>query len=337
MRKFKVDIWDKGEYDHPASYGFVPFIKAYLHEDVKEAGKGVMLVAPGGGYCMCVPHEGEPVALDFYERGYDVYVLAYTTDITFSFPLKDQPLKDIARAVRLIRRARLDAGIRDEKLFICGFSAGAHLCGTLTVHFKDVKDPDKVLNRISCRPDAAILSYPVITMGRYTHKESREALLGKSPAREEIDFYSCEKNVDKDTPPCFIWQTAEDELVPVNNSYLMARALIENGIACAHYVFPFGLHGLSLGREIEEPVDDYTFAQLYAVVKALYDGQMTGVSRKRMAELKEQFPKGAQGSLLPDDSAEPVKLTHYPEVALWPQLADNFLTNLFLAEAGALT
>ena len=93
-------------------------------EDVKEAEKGVMLVAPGGGYCMCVPHEGEPVALDFYERGYDVYVLAYTTDITFSFPLKDQPLKDIARAVRLIRRARLDAGIRDEKLFICGFSAG---------------------------------------------------------------------------------------------------------------------------------------------------------------------------------------------------------------------
>ena len=328
MRKFKVDIWNKGEYDHPAAYGFVPFIKAYLHEDVKEAEKGVMLVAPGGGYCMCVPHEGEPVALDFYERGYDVYVLAYTTDITFSFPLKDQPLKDIARAVRLIRRARLDAGIRDEKLFICGFSAGAHLCGTLTVHFKDVKDPDKVLNRISCRPDAAILSYPVITMGRYTHKDSREALLGKSPSKEEIDYYSCEKNVAADTPPCFIWQTAEDELVPVNNSYLMAQSLIDKGIPCAHYVFPFGLHGLGIGREIEEESDDYTFAQLYAMVKVLYGDGLKGVPAKRIRELKKQFPKGAEGSLLPDDNAEVIKLTHYPEIALWPQLADDFLTHL---------
>ena len=58
---------------------------------------------------------------------------------------------------------------------------------------------------------------------------------------------------------------------------------------------------------------------------------------KTITELKKQFPKGAEGSLLPDDNAEVIKLTHYPEIALWPRLADDFLTNLFLAEAGALT
>ncbi len=328
MRKFKVDIWDKDEYDYPASYGFRPFIKAYLHEDTKDTKKGVMLVAPGGGYNMCVPHEGEPVALEFYEKGYDAYVLAYTTDLTFAFPLKDQPLNDIGRAVRLIRRTRLDAGIRNEKLFICGFSAGAHLCATLTVHFKDVKDPDKVLNRISARPDGTILSYPVITMGRFTHKSSREALLGRSPSGEEVDYYSCEKNVDNDTPPCFIWQTAEDELVPVKNSYLMAQALIDKGIPCAHYVFPFGLHGLGLGRETGEDTDDYTYAQLYAMVRVLYGEGLTGVPAKRIQELKKQFPKGAQGSLEPDDDAGSIPPVYFPEITLWPQLADSFLTQI---------
>ncbi len=328
MRKFKVNIWDEGEYKYPAAYGFVPFIKAYLHEDVREAHRGVMLVVPGGGYCMCVPHEGEPVALDFYEKGYDAYVLTYTTDITFSHPLKDQPLKDISRAVRLIRRARIDAGIRGEKLAICGFSAGAHLCGMLAVHFSKTKDPNRILNTISNRPDAAILSYPVITMGRFTHKESREALLGKSLAGEDCDRYSIEKNVDKDTPPCFIWQTAQDELVSVKNSYLMARALMSKGVEYAHYIFPFGLHGLSLGRKMPEPEDDYTFAQLYAVVDALYKGKLKGVSMKRIDELKKQFPNGAEGSLAPGDGAANEPPKHYPDVALWPELAVSFMDNL---------
>ena len=328
MRKFRVNIWDKNEYDYPAAYDFVPFIKAYLHEDAEGSKRGVMLVVPGGGYCMCVPHEGEPVALDFYEKGFDVYVLSYTTDITFSCPLKDQPLKDISRAVRLIRRARLDAGIRNEKLVVCGFSAGAHLCGTLAVHHKDVKDPDKVLNSISNRPDAAILSYPVITMGRNTHKETREALLGKSPSKDECDYYSIEKNVDKNTPPCFIWQTAEDELVPVKNSYLMAQALIDKGIACAHYVFPLGIHGLSIGREFPEPEDDYTYAQLYSVVKALYEGSLKGVPAKRINELKKQFPNGAEGNIYNKENEEEFRPVHYADVGTWPDLAICFIDNI---------
>jgi acetyl esterase/lipase len=327
MRKFKVEIWDKNEYDYPASYGFTPFIKGYLHEDQSEVSRGVMLVVPSGGYCMCMPHEGEPVAREFYDKGFDIYVLAYTTDITFSCPLKDQPLKDISRAVRFIRRTRKDAGISDEKLVVCGFSAGAHVCATLAVHYKDVKDKDPVLRRLSNRPDAVILSYPVITMGKNTHKESREALLGKSPDREDIDYYSAEKHVDMNTPPCFIWQTATDDMVPVKNSYLMAQALMDRGIPFAHYVFPFGMHGLSIGREIPEPEmeDDYAFSQLYAVVKALYEDSLKGVSARRIAELKKQFPHGAEGSLLPGDDAPPLHVVHYPDIAYWPELAICFL------------
>ena len=327
MRKFRVNIWDNGEYEYQAAYGFVPFLKAYLHEDVKDAPRGVMLVAPGGGYCMCVPHEGEPVALEFYNKGFDAYVLTYTTDVTMSIPLKDIPLKDISRAVRLIRRARSDAGITREKLAICGFSAGAHLCGSLVTHYMDVKDPNEELDHISNRPDAAILSYPVITMGKYTHDGSRISLLGRRPGVEERRFYSLENHVNKNTPPCFLWQTAEDELVPVNNSYLFAQALIKAGVPCAHYVFPFGLHGLSLGRELTEVPDDYTFEQLYAVVRALYSGKTVGVSDKRIAELKDQFPSADENGRPAASDDEPDSV-YYSDISLWPDLAVRFLDGL---------
>ena len=36
-----------------------------------------LLVLPGGGYAMCSEREGEPIALEFFNRGYNVYVLEY--------------------------------------------------------------------------------------------------------------------------------------------------------------------------------------------------------------------------------------------------------------------
>ena len=121
MKTFIKKIWEKGEYSYGAAYGFEPNIHAYIHDDGK---RDCLLVAPGGGYCMCVPQEAEIVANSFYDKGLNVFVLAYTTDITMSVPLKRQPLQDIARAVRFIRAAGDEYSLTG-KLFVCGFSAGA--------------------------------------------------------------------------------------------------------------------------------------------------------------------------------------------------------------------
>ena len=80
----------------------------------------------------------------------------------------------------------------------------------------------------------------------YTHIYSIQALLGYNATEEELDYYSLEKNVTEDTPPCFIWQTLGDSLVPVENSYMFAKALKEKHVGYAQYVFPFGDHGLSV-------------------------------------------------------------------------------------------
>lgn len=324
MRCFEQQIWKEDEYDYKAAYGFIPDIHAYIHED--DVNRDCMLVVPGGGYCMCVPPEGEVVGKVFYEQGMNVFVLTYTTDITFSVPLKRQPMEDISRAVRFIRNNAKQYGIEGKKLIICGFSAGAHVCGSLAVHFNDIVDRDPYLNRISNRPDGVILSYPVITAGVFTHDSSIEALLGKEPSNEELEYFSLEKNVSEDTPPCFIWQTATDDLVPVENSYMFAEALRKKGVMYAHYVFPSGFHGLSVvNRDFFEGRfgEPYTMRQVFAAVDAVISGKGIDVSVERTKELEIQFGKDAQEPPQVEFDEELIR-----EVGVWPRLAQSFISRL---------
>ena len=87
MKRFEEKIWNEGEYEYKAAYGFVPNIHAYLHDDDEK--RDCMIVLPGGGYCMCVPPEANIPAMEFYNRGMNVFVLTYTTDITFRCLLKN--------------------------------------------------------------------------------------------------------------------------------------------------------------------------------------------------------------------------------------------------------
>ncbi len=327
MRTFRKDLWNDGEYTYEAAYGFMPNIMAFLHDEDDEARK-CMLVAPGGGYCMCAPHEGELVALEFYKKGMNVFVLTYTTDITMSIPLKKQPLNDIARAVRAIRKNAEDYHILSDKLIICGFSAAGHLCATLATHFDDVKDPDAAYDGISCRPDGVILGYPVITSGEYTHIYSIQALLGKEPTEEELEYFSLEKQVTPETPPCFIWQTLGDTLVPVENSYLFAEALRKNKVNYAQYVFPFGDHGLSIAS-MEQFAGwkggKYSGEQLEKVLEHLKAGTLVRVSEQRTKELMDQFFGPNKMPEMP-----PMKMENNPfaDINMWPELAFIWLSRL---------
>ena len=323
MKRFRADIWKADEYDYPAAYGFTPNIFAYLHND--DEVRDCMLVVPGGGYCMVVPHEGELVAMEFYNRGMNVFVLSYTTDITMSVPLKKQPLQDISRAVRYIRSRESEYRINADKLVICGFSAGGHVCGSLAVHFDDVKDPDPELERISNRPDGVILSYPVITTGKYTHEDSVRALLGNDPSPEELEYFSLEKQVSDNTPPCFLWQTEEDGLVPVENSYLFAMALREKKISFAHYVFPSGFHGLSIANAEYFrgwSGGEYTMEQTMRAARAVKDGKGVNVSDKRREELIEQFFGGNEFE------AQGIDFSLEEDVGLWSDLAWAWINRL---------
>lgn len=324
----RYDIWKEEEYTYRGAYGFVPNLRAYLHDDDKI--RDCLVVVPGGGYCMCVPSEAGIIKDEFFGRGMNVLVLTYTTDITMSVPLGRQPLKDISRAVRFIRKNAEQFRIDPERIVICGFSAGGHLCSCLATHFAEIEDPDPQLASISNRPSAAILSYPVITAGEYTHIWSIIALAGPEPSEADKDFFSSEKNVTEDTSPCFIWQTREDDLVPVENSYLMAQALKEKGVPFAHYVFPNGRHGLSLPTaEFFRGGfgEDYTMEQVMRAVDAVKEGNGVDVSPERKKELEIQF-SGEGGMPVPEEDPEELA-ARFRDIAYWPELACIWLDGLF--------
>lgn len=329
---FRENIWKDGEYTYAAAYGFTPNIHAYLHKDSEL--RPCMIVVPGGGYCMVVGSEGEIVARDFFEMGMNVFVLTYTTDITMSVPLKKQPMSDISRAIRYVRanseRFHIDAG----KLAISGFSAGGHVCASIATHYQDIEDPDAKLNAISNRPDTVIVGYPVITSGEFTHIYSIQALLGYEPTKEELDYYSCEKQVHPEMPPCFIWQTVEDNLVPVENSMMFAESCRKAGVPYAYYAFPRGPHGLSVPFQKMGQIglgEPYTMEQVNNAVQAVKEHKGINVSDKRRTELMMQFFGNPEGEKKEEEAPKRPPMMDIPsfdDVAMWQSLAKVWLKYL---------
>lgn len=326
MIHFHETIWEEKEYNYEAAYGFIPSIHTYLHEDMEI--RPCLLLIPGGGYCMVCNVEGEPVADVFNEIGMNVIVLTYTTDITMSIPLKTQPLMDASRAIRYIRKNSNRFKINPDKITVMGFSAGGHLSASLSVHYNDIIDINPTYNEISNKPNGTILGYPVITSGEKTHPGSIISLIGHNPSEEELEYFSLEKHVTRNTPPCFCWQTVEDDLVPIENSMLYTSSLQENGIPHAFYAFPHGRHGLSVATERVKQNDfgePYTFEQLEFVKKHILDDTLINVSEQRKKELKEQFfPLKEQETELPNPD------DFYDDVAMWPYLAKEWLKSMEL-------
>ena len=165
-----------------------------------------------------------------------------------------------------------------DKIMLCGFSAGAHTCGSVAVHWQEFEESETgEYASVSAKPNAVILSYPVITSGDCAHRGSFTALLGADASEEELEYMSLEKQVTEDMPLCFLWQTVTDELVPVQNSFLFAQALQEKKIPYAFHAFSKGKHGLSLADEAwanEEFGEPYTLEQTFALgfaISNIYD------------------------------------------------------------------
>lgn len=324
--KERIEIWKEGEYDYPLAFGFRPNLRAYLLEDGQT--HPCMIVLPGGGYAIVVPPEGEIVAKAFNKLGYNCFVMTYTTNQLMREPLFDRPMKDLARAIRFVRKRKDEYRIDPERVYICGFSAAGHVCGSVCNFHEELTDNDPEYADISCRPTGAILSYPVITSGEFAHKDSFKFLLGgdiydreDEEAKALLYRYSLENTVTKNNPPCFLWQTVPDDLVPVENSYLYAMALKKNGVRYAQHAFSSGGHGLSVPNEdwsegrFGEP---YTLEQMFELVNAIRSGAL------------EVPPAVRDQMLAPPPAPNPDMPKNPPneEALLWPELADRFFRNI---------
>ncbi len=243
--KAPLPLWPGGA---PGALGTssndIPTLTAYLPDPTNATG-AAMVICPGGGYAHLAAHEGNDYALWLNQHGVAGFVLKYRLGSSgYHHPAM---LQDAERAVRMVRANAEAWQIDPKRVGIMGSSAGGHLASTLLTHFApgDANAADPI-ERQSSRPDLGILCYPVITFGEFAHVGSRENLLGKHPDPELVKSLSNELQVTKDTPPCFLWQTFDDKVVPVENSMLFAAALRKAGVPFDLHIYQQGRHGLGL-------------------------------------------------------------------------------------------
>ncbi len=239
-------LWPKGA---PGAVGSEPAdrptLTAWLPSREKATGTAVV-ICPGGGYgFLAEGHEGRDPAQWLNRHGVAAFVLRYRIAPRYHHPA---PLQDVQRALRLVRARAREWGIDPHRVGVWGFSAGGHLASTAATHFDDGKaDATDAVGRQSCRPDFAILCYPVITLEPpYTHEGSRNNLLGKQPDPRLVEGLSNERQVTARTPPTFLFHTGDDSAVAVENSVLFYLALRRFHVPAELHVYETGPHGVGL-------------------------------------------------------------------------------------------
>ena len=216
-------------------------ITVYRAPDKTDA--AAVVICPGGGYGgLVVGPEGHGIARWLNQHGVAGIVLEYRLPKGRPFV----PLSDAQRAIRTVRSHAKQWGVAPDRIGIIGFSAGGHLASTAATHFDggDAKASDPI-ERVSCRPDFAILIYPVITMGEKTHGGSKTNLLGRDPKPELVELFSNEKQVTAKTPPMFLAHAKNDKLVVPDHSQMMYEALKAHHVAAEYLELPSGGHGLN--------------------------------------------------------------------------------------------
>lgn len=234
-----------------------PSITPFLPEPDKRTGSAVV-VCPGGGYGHhAMDHEGLAIAEWLRARGVAGIVLRYRCGGGKN--QQPAPLQDVQRAIRTVRSRASEWGIDPERVGVLGSSAGGHLASCAATMFDDGQaDAADPVERLSSRPEFAVLLYPVISMEKdVTHGGSRDNLLGKDPSDELVAQWSTDQRVTEKTPPTIIIYATDDKAVPVKNGLLFYEALLKHHVPAEMHIWESGGHGFGL-RNGDRPVDKWT-------------------------------------------------------------------------------
>jgi len=245
------------EGDAPSALGKedkdIPTLTPYWAAPEKANG-AVVIVFPGGGYRNLAAHEAEPFAKWLNTQGITAFVLKYRLYPSgYKLPAI---FSDAQRAVRTVRTRAKDWQLDPARIGVIGSSAGGHLAAVLSTQFDAGKpaDPDEI-ERASSRPDFTILCYGFILFDQKTMTDParREMALGANATDEQGYFFAPARNVRADTPPCFVWQTVEDDKVTVDNALTFANALHTAKIPFDLHLYEKGKHGIGVGTKDPDP------------------------------------------------------------------------------------
>lgn len=235
-----------------------------------------IILAPGGAYLIHATREKEGVALEFLAKGYNVFILEYSLgfssreikesgakklDTNIRYPI---PVLEMMEAIHYIKEHSNDFNLDPSRLFLLGFSAGAHLCASCGVFWNS----PEFTNQLSFQPQqeelkvsGMILCYPLINPCPkkkfiLNDPENPETALvneflfqTQTPSKKQRDAVNLAKHVDSMTIPTFIWHSVDDPIVYAADTTRFILALQENGVNCEYHLFDRGGHGLGLANK----------------------------------------------------------------------------------------
>jgi acetyl esterase/lipase len=231
--------------------GDKPTLTIYVPAPEKATGAAVV-ICPGGGYgALAMDHEGHQIGQWLNSFGVAGFIVKYRHRNSGAGYGHPAPLQDAQRALRTVRSRAKEWGVDPNRIGILGFSAGGHLASSAATHFHEsFYDAKDQIDRVSCRPDFAVLIYPVIAFGEpFTHMGSQKNLLGAEADPALVEKMSSEKQVTPQTPPTFLLSTWEDTAVPAENSIAFYLALRKAKVPAEMHIFLKGPHGFGLGKD----------------------------------------------------------------------------------------
>ncbi len=245
MKDSCVPIWTDAT---PGAHGDrlkydIPTLDCFFPGGETSMPRAAMIICPGGGYWELMDdYEGRDYALWLNELGIAAFVLTYRLASNgYHHPAITG---DVTRAIRYVRYFARDWNLDAQRIGVMGSSAGGHLASYAATHFQEhnpsAQDP---IDRVSSRPDLAVLCYAVISMEVCQVKN----LMGPVVTPVLIRELSSDQNVTPSTPPCFLWHTERDPTVKVEHARLFAEALHQHNVDYALHIYPEGSHGIGLG------------------------------------------------------------------------------------------
>ncbi len=236
----KIMLWPEGAPFGEGGDGYQPYMEFFPSAAAKSA--GAVIVLPGGGYHKkMITYEGRDICKAMNEAGLHSFMLEYRVSPNHH----PAQLVDVAEAIRTVRRNAARWNIMPDRIAVMGFSAGGHLAGTICVHYGWAEKLVPAIDGVSARPDAGILCYAVLS-NEFGHPGSYRNLLGDNPGEELLRKMYLDMNVHANMPPVFLWHTATDAVVPVQNSLRFADAMSKAKVPFELHVYPEGPHGMGL-------------------------------------------------------------------------------------------
>lgn len=233
-----------------------------------------IIVCPGGAYLTLATKEGEAVAARWLGLGYSVFVLKYihyfekrpgeAGDEPVINPASRPPeqLIDLMRAMEIIHSQVDEWGIDESRIYVMGFSAGAHLALTLATRFDDGKLLDAAGTvPPHAKPAGIVAGYPMITAKALCNREQNDYPMqmrpligyiqraiygGAEPDPAQTEWMDLVSGVRPDMPRTFIWHSTEDTVVDPLETMEFTIQMLRQGVECELHMYQSGPHGTAL-------------------------------------------------------------------------------------------